>query len=357
VVKKYVTGCQVKPYKEENCEQITKNAIEILNEDIKTLGSSADPNFIPLLAKVFKSKEPVVRIAVADAIGMIGPLDGDTDALIPLTNDPVPDVRRAVMQMVGHGKGPSLALLKERLVSMRTGSTPDQPPDSAKLGLAVAPNSAYLFYSSSIAVGRVSYVTKGSDSTGFFKGKAKKGPFTLEEFQEKFRYQLQDENEAVQHAQDAAMKQLEAEKPPDPKNMQAFAEYMGRIQSLQTPNMMRMSLNLYQPHLYGSPTVYVLEERQIGQRSYPTRYVVLYQDRALRQPGYRLVWTTVTDDALKSAQVASLKDEQQDLARKKEETAATKKAEELDALTKKKDETEKKQFKKGQEDLEKALGF
>ena len=120
---------------------------------------------------------------------------------------------------------------------------------------------------------------------------------------------------------------------------------------------MKMSLDMYQPNLYGSPTVYVLEERQIGQRSYPTRYVVLYQDQALRQPGYRLVWTTVTDDALKSAQVASLKEEQQALARKKEETEAKKKAEELDALTKKKDASEKKQFKKGQSDLEKELGF
>ena len=148
-----------------------------------------------------------------------------------------------------------------------------------------------------------------------------------------------------------------AEKPPDPKNMQAFTEYMGRIQSMQGHNMMRLSLDMYQPNLYGSPTVYVLEERQIGQRTYPTRYVVLYQDQALRQPGYRLVWMTVTDEGLKSAQVASLKEEQQDLARKKDEAAAKKKTEELDALTKKKDEAEKSKFKKGQADLEKELGF
>ena len=66
---------------------------------------------------------------------------------------------------------------------------------------------------------------------------------------------------------------------------------------------------------------------------------------------------TVTDDALKSAQLASLKEEQQEAGRKKEEEAAKKREAELDALTKKKDATEKKQFKKGQEDLEKALGF
>ena len=69
------------------------------------------------------------------------------------------------------------------------------------------------------------------------------------------------------------------------------------------------------------------------------------------------MWTTVTDEALKSAQLASLKEEQQDLGRKKDEAAAKKKTEELDALTKKKDEAEKSKFKKGQADLEKELGF
>jgi hypothetical protein len=134
-------------------------------------------------------------------------------------------------------------------------------------------------------------------------------------------------------------------------------DYMGRIQAVQGRNTMRVSLDLYQPNLYGSPTVYVLEERQIGQRTYPTRYVVLYQDHALRQPGYRLVWTTVTDDALKSAQTASLAQEQEDLANKKEQEALKKRAEALESLTKKKDETEKKNFKKGQSELEKELGF
>ena len=328
-----------------------------MKEDLHTLGSLANRTYMPTILKIFNNDDVVLRIAAADAIGMIGPQDSDVDALIPLTNDPVPDVRRAVMQMVAHGKGPALALLGQRVIPVRSGSIPDQPPDPAKLGLTVAPSSAYLFDSSNTALGRVSYVTKGTDATGFFKGKAKKGPFKLEEFEDRFRYQLQDEHQAFDQAQDAASKQLEAEKPSDPKNMQAFTEYMGRIQSMQGRNMMRLSLDMYQPNLYGSPTVYVLEERQIGQRTYPTRYVVLYQDQALRQPGYRLVWMTVSDEGLKAAQVASLKEEQQDLARKKEDAAAKKKVEELDALTKKKDDAEKKQFKKGQADLEKELGF
>jgi microcompartment protein CcmL/EutN len=67
------------------------------------------------------------------------------------------------------------------------------------------------------------------------------------------------------------------------------------------------------------------------------------------------------DDALKAAQVASLKEQREEEALKatikREDEAAKKREAELDALTKKKDAAEKKQFKKGQADLEKELGF
>ena len=362
IVTKYVKSCLAQPAKEEECGKVRKDAVEIVKEDLHTLGSSANRTYMPTILKIFNNDEIVLRIAAADAIGMIGPQDGDVDALIPVANDPVPDVRRAVMQTVARGKGPALALLQQRIVATRSGSTPDQPPDPVKLGLTVAPNSAYLFDSSNPALGRVSYVTKGTDATGFFKAKAKKGPYKWEEFQQQYRYQLKDEEESLNQAQQAAGKQLENQKPPDPTNVQAFTEYMQRIASVSTQgSASRLAFDVYQPNLYGTPTVYVLEERQIGQRSYPTRYVVVYQELALKQPGYRLGWTTVPDDALKAAQVASLKEQKEEeahqAASKKNEEAAKKREAELDSLTKKKDATEKKQFKKGQSDLEKELGF
>jgi hypothetical protein len=359
VVKRYVDGCRKKPANEANCDKLRKDAVEILKEDLHTLGSSAKRTYMPIILKTFKSDEPELRIAAADAIGMIGPQDSDADLLTPMTNDPVPDVRRAVGQMIARGKGPALTLLAQRTSSMRTGLTPETATDATKFTMPVAPESAYLFYASDAAFGRLAYVVKGMNETmAFFKGKAKKGPFKLEEFQEKYRYQLQDEQEALDQAQQAAGKQLENEKPPDPTNLQAFTDYMQRMQSVSMQGSMgRMSFDSYQSNLYGAPTVYVLEERQIGQRSYPTRYVVLYQDKALRMPGYRLSWMTVSDDAINAAQVASLVREKQEEARKKEEEAAKKREAELDALTKKKDAAEKKQFKKGQSDLEKELGF
>jgi hypothetical protein len=357
-LKKYSVGCQVKPIKEANCDKLRKDVVEILKEDLYTLGSSANRTYIPGILKVFKSNVPELRIAVADAIGMIGPEDSDLEMLAPLTNDPVPDVRQAVSQMISRGKGPALTLLKGRTIPMRTGRIPETPVDAGKYSMPVAPESAYLFDSSDASLGRTSYVTKNmNEVTALYKGKAKKGPFPLAEFKEKYRYQLQDEDEAANLKQQAEAKQLENIKPPDPTNVEAYTEYMQKIVSAGSKQGIAIYLNLYQPNLFGSPTVYVLEERQIGQRSYPTRYVVTYQDLALKRPGYRLNWMTAPDDLIKTAQATSLAEEKEEIARNKENEALKKRAAELEALTKKKDAAEKKQFKKGQADLEKELGF
>jgi HEAT repeat protein len=357
-VKKFLDGCLGKPVRGTNCDKLRRDAVEILKEDLMTLGSTADRAYLPLIVGIFKSDEVELRIAAADAIGMIGPQDSDVEVLAPLTNDPVPDVRRAASQMISRGKGGALGLLGQRTVLMRTGLTPETPADAAKFAMPVAPDSTYLFDSSDAAVGRLSYVAKGKGNPApFYKAKVKKGPFKLEEFLQQYRFQLQDEQEALNQAQEAAAKQMENVKPPDPTNTQAFMEYMEKVQSVQSGRTMRMLLDSYQPNLFGSPTVYVLEERPIGQRTYPTRYVVLYHEQAFKKPGYRLSWMTVPDDAIKTAQVASIAEEKEELALNKENEALKKREEALEALTKKKDEAEKKKFKKGQADLEKELGF
>ena len=362
-VSKYVNGCRKHSAKEANCEKLRKEAVDILKEDLHTLGSSANRQYFLTILKIFKSDEPELRIAAADALGMIGPQDSDAIPLSLITNDPVPDVRRAVSQMISRGKGSALSLLAQRTTSMQIGHAPETPPDAAKFAMPVAPESTYLFYASDATKGRLSYVAIGKGDTGqYFKAKAKKGPYQWDQFRELYRYQLKDEDEALDQAQQAAGKRLETEKPPDPTNIQAYTEYMQRIASVSTQgSAARLAFDAYQSNLYGTPTVYVLEERQIGQRSYPTRYVVVYQEHALMRPGYRLCWMTVPDDALKAAQVASLKEQKEEeahqAASKKNEEAAKKREAEMDSLTKKKDDAEKKTFKKGQSDLEKELGF
>jgi hypothetical protein len=290
---------------------------------------------------------------------MIGAQDQDADLLAPLANDPVPDVRRAVAQMLSRGKkGSAISLLEQRTVSTRTGLTPETPADPGKYSMPVAPESTYLYYASDAAFGRLSYTAKSmNDATAFFKAKAKKGPYKLEEFQEKYRYQLDDEQQARDTAaSNEAAKQMEHVKP-DPANMGASMEKIQQVLAAGANKTAMMLNDLYPPNIFSGPTVYVLEERQIGQRSYPTRYVVLYQDQALKRPGYRLSWMTVPDDAVKAAQADSMVSEKQEEASKKEDEALKKRAEALEDLVKKKDVQEKKKFKKGQADLEKELGF
>ena len=363
-VANYLRDCGGKAPKNAGCDKLRNDFVAILKEDLFTLGSTADRQYIPDIVRFFRKRPEVeLRIDAAHAIGMIGPEDSDVRMLVPMTNDPVPDVRYAVFNMIPRGKGKALDLLKERIARQNPGRELEKPADPAKFSMPVAPDSVYLFESSDATKGRLSYVVRKGDAASFFKAKAKKGPFKWDQFKEQYRYQLKDEEEAMDKAQQAAGKQLETEKPPDPAtNMEAYVAYMQKLGSVSTQGSMgRLYFDNYQPNLYGAPTVYVLEERQIGQRSYPTRYAVVYEELAFKRPGYRLAWTTVPDDALKAAQVASLKEQKEEealkAASKKEEEAAKKREAELESLTKKKDATEKKQFKKGQEDLEKALGF
>jgi hypothetical protein len=322
---------------------------------VHTLGSSANRTYMPTLLKILKKDEPELRIAAADAMGMIGPQDSDVELLAPLTNDPIPDVRQAVTKMLQHGTGSAISLLGQRVSEMRTGSTPETPADPGKYSMPMAPNSTYLFYASAAQHGRLTYVAeKGLDSAmAYFKEKTKKGPMKLEEFATLYKYQLRDEEQArdnIRRQVDTERsKQMEAASK-NTSNPQAALEMIMKQQGEMVSRTMAERDDMYSPQWFDSPNVIVLEERQIGHRSYPTRYVVLYQDKALRKAGYRLSWMTVSDDAIKTEQAASLAQEKQEEGRKK-------KAEEFEKVIQKKDEQQKKQFKKGQDDLEKELGF
>lgn len=363
VVTKYLRECEGKMPKDASCDRQRNDVVAILKEDLLTLGSTADRKYLPTIVRILGRREIDLRIAATHAIGMIGLEDGDLKLVMPYVNDPVPEVRQAVSNMLGRGKGKGLDLLKQRFIPMRTGRETERAVDPSKYPVPVAPGSVYLFDSSDASKGRLSYITrKKSDPLPFFKARARKGPYKWEQFRELYRFQLQDEEAALDQAQQAASRQLASKKPPDPANIQAFTEHMQNAVSVSMSGSAgRMYFDSYQANLFGAPTVYVLEERQIGQRKYPTRYVVLYQELALSRPGYRLAWTTVPDSALAAAQVTSLKEQREEealkAATKREDEAAKKEQAELDALTQKKDAAEKKKFRKGQEDLEKELDF
>ena len=67
IVKKYVETCKARSAKDTTCNALKKEAVEILKEDVHTLGSSADGTYIPFILTLFQSDEPELRIAAADA--------------------------------------------------------------------------------------------------------------------------------------------------------------------------------------------------------------------------------------------------------------------------------------------------
>lgn len=352
IVKTYVATCRAKPIKQADCDRVRKEAIAILKEDVLTLGSSANTLYLPTLLNIFKSEEPDLRIAAADAVGMIGPSESIFGHLTLLANDPVPDVRKAGAKMLQHGKGETLALLARRTaVSERSGRTPDTLPDLKKIGMPVAPDSTYLFFASDVTQGRLTYVTKNEmkDNLAFFKQKAKKGPLDLAAFKERYEAALDDEQKVREQAQQKAMVNMLSQAPPtDPSKLDAYLKQMEQGQTAMAAQATFMSEELYPPDFFGSPKVYVLEERKIGQRIYPTKYVVLFEDKTLKRPGFRLCWMTVSDQEIKTTQATSIMQESfQDKI--PDEPVAP--------VIKEKSEKERKKFKEEQLDLEKQLGL
>lgn len=353
MVKNYVAACRTKPVKQAECDKVKQSAIDLLKEDLRTLGSSADSTYLPTILSLFKSDEPDLRIAAADAAGMIGPPESSLDRLTPVINDPVPDVRKAASQMLQHGKGETLALLARRTAtSLRSGKTPEARPDPKKYGMPLVPDSTFLFFASDISQGRLGYITNKpmKETLTFFKQQAKKGPLELEAFNRMYDRALQDEQQAREQAQQETAANLFSQPPPtDPSDMEAYLKQLEQAQNVMAAQSAFMLEELYPPDMFGSPKVLVLEEKKIGKRNYPVRYVVLYEDLALKRPGFRLCWMTVSDQAILTAQMTAMMGEAL-------ENRASEEEERVSPL-KEKSEKERKTFKQEQLDLEKQLGL
>jgi hypothetical protein len=188
------------------------------------------------------------------------------------------------------------------------------------------------------------------ENLAFFKQKAKKGPLELAVFNELYDKALNDEQQAREQAQQEVAATMFSQEPPtDPAKLDAYLKQMEQAQLAMAAQSQFMLDELYPPEFFGSPKVYVLEERKIGQRNYPTKYVVIYEDLAFKRPGFRLCWLTLSDQAIKTTQINTMMGEALEKHPPKEEDTAP--------AFKEKSEKERKKFKQEQLDLEKQLGL
>lgn len=82
-------------------------AVEVLKDDIRTMGATADPAHLPVLIKLLRSDVPELRLAAADAIGMIRPTAVETADLLKLAQDPSAPVANAARRALGASSDPA----------------------------------------------------------------------------------------------------------------------------------------------------------------------------------------------------------------------------------------------------------
>lgn len=82
-------------------------AVEVLKDDIRALGATADPAHLPTLTKLLRSDVPDLRLAAADAIGMIRPSAVETADLLKLAQDSSAPVANAARRALAASSDPA----------------------------------------------------------------------------------------------------------------------------------------------------------------------------------------------------------------------------------------------------------
>jgi hypothetical protein len=127
VVNAYLHSCVEGAKPDKGCDKLRHEAVPIIKEDVLTLGASADPTHLRVLADILQSDEAELRTAAADAIGMIGPTPAETPALAEAFNDQVRVVRTAAYMALEHSRDPATKPIVDRgmITQARAGSTDD----------------------------------------------------------------------------------------------------------------------------------------------------------------------------------------------------------------------------------------
>jgi HEAT repeats len=127
VINGYLQSCLDGAKPDKRCEALRQEAVPMIKEDVLTLGASADPAHLPVIADILLSDEAELRTAAADAIGMIGPTPAETPALTTTLNDRAPEVRRSAHLALEHSRDPAAKPIVDRVMIAlaRPGSVDD----------------------------------------------------------------------------------------------------------------------------------------------------------------------------------------------------------------------------------------
>jgi hypothetical protein len=279
------------------CRALRSRVVAMLVEDLRDLATAPDRRYMSLLVAELKVREPELRAAAADAIGIAGATAAEAPALLAALNDPVPAVREGAAASLALASDPIGEAAVERYV--RIGNSKSMVPQTAPVaqGLEVPlyPNAKYHFGTSGPSDQRFEFSTSDSSAkvVAFYKAKAKKGPLTAAELQEAYSSKsmmdaMKDKELTADDAIEMAMKMSEQMmkdmegKSPEEMGKAVTAGAAAQGTPLPIERFERIAS-------YGAPQFLVLEEATYLGTVRPLRYVVVYEDKVFGKTGFAVL--------------------------------------------------------------------
>jgi len=268
-------------------ESRRRQAVEILESDLMTVGSTADRAYLPYLLKILRRGEPELRAAAGHSIGMIGPSASELPVLIEALNDPVRGVRDGALAALEQLQEVSAVRLLVRRVhgARATGRRNWEPfaaepvPDLKSRGVPIYEGATFLHFASDPEIGRSSFSTDASvqNVLDFYKSRSGRPALRSDEFSRLyFGSTPADPTGAKRLASEFESFFREAMQSGKPE-AQIKAERDKRAARMQNLPAIR-----YQDYdLYSSPSFVALEDARPAGTQRPIRYVAVFEDRAV----------------------------------------------------------------------------
>ncbi len=274
-------------------ESKRREAVDILENDLMTVGSTADRSYLPYLIKILRRGEPELRAAAGHSIGMIGPAPSELPVLLEALNDPVPGVRDAALaalQQVREDSGIRLLVRRVQAGASESGRRNQERfraelvPDSRSLGVPIYEGATFLHYASDPGIGRASFVTDApvQKVVDFYRSRSGRPALQADEFTRTyFGGTPQDPTGAKRLASEseASLKRAVQAGKPEAEVRAEMEKYAALMQSLPQARYM-------DPEVYGAPTFVALEDSIPAGRT--IRYVAIFEDRALGKTGFEM---------------------------------------------------------------------
>ena len=274
-----------------------RDAVQILENDLMTVGSTADRSYLPYLVRILRRGEPELRAAAGHSIGMIGPASSELPVLLEALNDPVPGVRDAALAALQQVREDSAIRLLVRRIQAGAGDSgrrnrerfrAEPVPDSGSLDVPIYEGATFLHYASDPGIGRASFVTDApvQKVVDFYRSRSGRPALQADEFTRAyFGGTPQDPTGAKRLASEseASLKRAVQAGKPEAEIRVEMEKYAARMQSLPQARYM-------DSEVYGAPAFVALEDSIPAGRT--IRYIAVFEDRALGKTGFEVYGAT-----------------------------------------------------------------